>query len=316
MLLNIAGWIEALAFAGILLVFISADHGWILLYIMAAALAASLTVFLISRKRFSISCGSFSGVYSVGDKVTAELTFTSRGFCVLPFITVYGQFMGQPFSARCSLIGRRSSVKISLRAAECGLNKLRIEDIVLRDFLGLISLRSDIRPEQCAAAVLPRIVDYTGPAVPPSLLPSDEDEETGQSLLTGGLPGYEHREYVPGDPPRRINYKLSAKKRTLLVRKSEATAAQSTDIVLAPNSDGNCAEQALALSGRLIADGGTARVICGEDSFTAASLDTLAKLREWLAFRDLSAASLSADRKYDSLSHTTVTISREGIMLN
>ena len=315
MRLNIFGWIEALAFAGVIMAFISADFGWILIYSMALAIAASVIVCVISRKRFDVSCGGFTGVYAVGDKVTAELVFTGHGFCFLPFITVYGRFMGQPFTARCSLFGRRGSVKISLRAAECCLNKLEIDGIILRDMLGLISFRSPVRPEQCAAAVLPRIVEYTGPSVPPGLLPSDDEAEAEQSLLSGGMPGYEHREYFPGDSPRRINYKLSAKKQTLFVRKNESAAAESTDIILAPDADGSCAEQALALSGRLIADGGAAKVICGKDSFTAASPSSLPKLREWLAFRDLSAASLAQPQEHESLSHTSVTISKQGVIM-
>lgn len=310
------GYIEALAFAGVFLVFINGEYGWILIYSILAAIAASVVIYFISRKHFTVSCSGFSGVYAIGDTVTAELKFTGHGFCMLPFITVNGSFMGKPFTARCSVIGRDGTVKISLRASECGLNKLNIDEIILRDFLGLIYFSSPQRPEPCAAAVLPGIVDYKGPEVPPSLFPSDDDEEAEQSLLSGVMPGYEHRDYVPGDSPHRINYKLSAKKRTLLVRKDETTAAESTDIILAPGADGGCAEQALALVKRLIADGGSARVICGKDSFTAASPAAADRLREWLAFRDLHDLNWqepAETQRSASLSHTVVTISKEGI---
>ena len=156
--------------------------------------------------------------------------------------------MGKPFTVRCDLIGRTCRVEISMAAEYCGLNRLSIEDVILRDSLGLITYRSDIIPESGAAAVLPDIVEYMGPEVLPSALPSDNDEEAEEGSVSGGFPGYEHRGYEPGDPLNRINYKLSAKKRTLMVRRDENTSAQSTDIVIAPGSDDTCMEQALALA--------------------------------------------------------------------
>ena len=313
MRLSLLGYIEAIAFAVIFLLFINGEYGWILIYSILAAIIASVVLCVVSRKHFSVSCSGFSGVYSIGDRVTTELKFTRRGFCILPFITVNGRFMGQSFTARCSIIGGSGSVRISLRAKECGLHRLEIDEIILRDFLGLIYFTSGERPENCAAAVLPAIVDYIGPEVLPSPFPSDDYEEAEQSLLSGGIPGYEHRGYVPGDSPHRINYKLSAKKRTLLVRKDESVAAESVEIVLAPGADGGCAEQALALAKRLIANSGSARVIHGKDSFTAGTPAAADRLREWLAFRDFSGQEAAELHRSASLSHTVVTISREGI---
>lgn len=310
---NIAVYIESVAFAAIFLLFINGEAGWILIYTLVGAILLSVLSCAFSRKKFSISCSGFAGVYSIGETATAALTLSGSGFCMIPVVTIYGRFMGKPFVARSSLIGRHGSIKISLTASECGLNRLEIDEIILSDFLGLARFRSKQRPNECTAAVLPQTVEYVGPEVPPSLFPSDNDEESGNSLLTGGMAGFEHREYVPGDPPRRINYKLSAKMRTLMVRRSENTAAESTDIMLAPDCDGSCAETALALAVKLIGEGGCARVICGGEEFTAAAPDAAERLREWLAFRDLSAIAESAAHRSSSLSHTVVTISKSGI---
>lgn len=315
MKLSLPAWIEALLFAGAILIYISGECGWILLYILSLAIILSIVTLALSRRNYTLSCSGCSGLYHVGDEVTAELVFTASGFCVLPHIIVSGVFMGQQFTARGSLIGKTGRIRIKLRASECGLNRMDIRSVVLRDFLGIVYLDSPMRPECAEAAVLPRVVNYEGPEVPPSLLPSDDDEESTQSLLTGGLPGYEHREYVPGDPLRRINYKLSVKKRALMVRKDENIAAESTDIILAPGSDGSCAEQAFALAGKLTAAGGTARIICGTESFTA-GFATLARLREWLAFRDLSAIGAPDARRSAAVMRTVVTISPDGITVN
>lgn len=315
MRLGIAGWAEAAGFAACILLFISGDSGRILVYAIAAAVVLSVVTCLISRKRFSLRCKGCEGLHGVGDKVTVELELAPKGFCLLPYITVSGSFLGQRFTACGAVLGKKSSVKITLTAAECGLSRFEVDSVTIRDFLGLLYLNSPVRPEAVRAAVLPRIVEYTGPEVPLALLPSDDDEDSAQSQLVGGLPGYEHRDYVPGDPLRRINYKLSAKKRRLLVRRDDNIAAESIDIILAPSSDGECAEQALALARKLISAGGTARLVCGGDSFTA-GYSALGKLREWLAFRDYSNIGAPAARSSAALMRTTVVISPAGITIS
>ena len=198
--LNIFGYVQALLFSAMLLIFINGEAGWGMIYIIAAGIAASTVVFAASHKHFAVECSSFSGLYRKGDTVKAELVFRAKGFCILPHITVNGDFMGKPFTVRCDLIGRTCRVEISMAAEYCGLNRLKIEDVILRDSLGLITYRSDIIPESGAAAVLPDIVEYMGPEVLPSALPSDNDEEAEEGSVSGGFPGYEHRGYEPGDP--------------------------------------------------------------------------------------------------------------------
>lgn len=316
--LSLFGYIQALLFSAVLLIFINGEAGWGMIYIISAAIAASVVVFVVSHRRFTVECSSFSGLYRKGDTVSVELIFKARGFCVLPFITVNGSLMGQPFTARCALIGKTSRVNITATAEQCGLGHFLVDELLLRDSLGLITYRSDIRPEGGAAAVLPDIVEYAGPEVLPSALPSDNDEEAEEGSIAGGTPGYEHRGYQPGDPLNRINYKLSAKKRSLVVRREENTSAQSTDIEIAAGSDGACLEQALALAKRLVSLGGAARVVCGADSFSTASPAAVDRLREWLAFRDLTPEELSRPLRTAgaagaaSLSRSVVTISAEG----
>lgn len=314
MKMSIAGWIEAIAFAAMVMLYISGECGFVLIAVITVTALFSVISCAVSRKHFRVSCTGCQGIYHVGDKISVELRFTGEGFCLLPFITVGGRFLGEEFTARCSLLGGDGVVTITLPAQQCCLNSLEINEIVLRDFIGAVYFLSPVRPEPVAAAVLPRIVDYTGPEVPLSLLPSDDDEENGQSAVSGGMPGFEHREYVPGDPLRRINYKLSAKKHTLLVRRDENTAAESTDIIIAPGSDGSCAEQALALAQKLTSAGGTVRVICGGSSFTAGFL-MMAALREWLAACDLSGTGEVHGQRSAAVIHTTVTISPAGVII-
>ena len=46
------------------------------------------------------------------------------------------------------------------------------------------------------------------------------------------MPGYEHREYIPGDSLKRINWKLSSKRRHLMVRQDEPIALARLAVVM------------------------------------------------------------------------------------
>ncbi len=61
-----------------------------------------------------------------------------------------------------------------------------------------------------------------------------EESANDSSLFFNGTPGYEYREYAPGDPLKRINSKLSAKRDTLWVRLDEKQAVSSVMMILDP----------------------------------------------------------------------------------
>ena len=53
----------------------------------------------------------------------------------------------------------------------------------------------------------------------------DNEEETNETALSPtGQPGYDHREYYPGDPIKRINWKMSSKKDVYMIRLDEKVA--------------------------------------------------------------------------------------------
>lgn len=106
--LNIFGHVQALLFSAMLLIFINGEAGWGMIYIIAAGIAASTVVFVASHKHFTVECSSFSGLYRKGDTVKAELVFRAKGFCILPHITVNGDFMGSPLQCAATLSEERA----------------------------------------------------------------------------------------------------------------------------------------------------------------------------------------------------------------
>ena len=62
----------------------------------------------------------------------------------------------------------------------------------------------------------------------------DTENPSNNLLVWSGEPGYEFREYVPGDPLQKIHWKLSAKYETLMVRKNEGSSAGKKLLIIDP----------------------------------------------------------------------------------
>lgn len=283
---HIVSYFQALFFSALFLVFINAEIGWTLIYIIGAAIVVSVTTFLISRKRFTAELRELSGVAECGRSIEFEVILKKTGFCAIPFVELCVYANGA-VNLRTSLLFRKKvSVNGSFKAEHSGLNKVTLDKVVIRDFLGLLQFRIPME-QTTQVAVLPRIIEYDGPEVKPNMLPSEEEEaEEGVTVMNGGMPGYEHREYVPGDSPRRVNYKLSAKKQRLMVRLDESNGYATTNLYITENGMPICCDKAFALASRLIIRGGTVRITHKGEERTAATPETLDRMREWLAFRE------------------------------
>lgn len=283
---HLASIIQALFFAALFVTFLNADIGWAMIYIIGGVSVISSVLLFLSKKRFKAELRPLSGTARVGDFVEFEVKIAKTGFCFIPYIELWLS-ADERINIRTSLLfGGKKTLRGSFRVRHCGLNSLNLEMITIRDFAGLFNLKIPCG-QTAQKAVLPRIAEYTGPELFPSVLPADdEDAEEGVSVIAGGLAGCEHRDYVVGDSPKRINYKLSAKKERLLVRLDESAGFAATNIFIADNALPVCCEQAFALANRLIISGGTVKITHKGETRSASSPETLDKLREWLAFRE------------------------------
>lgn len=283
---HMPGYIQAAIFAAVFMLFINGEIGSTLLYVIIGANLISIVLILISKKHFTATLHSLSGVVECSRSVEFTVTLKKTGFCFIPFVDICLN-AGSPIHLRTALLFRREiEVSGSFIAEHSGLNDLVMDKVVVGDFLG--NFRFNLKNEQkTQMAVLPKIVAYDGPDVPPNMLPSEaEESEEGMTTVRGGMPGYEHREYVPGDSPRRVNYKLSAKKGHLMVRLEESSGSAATNLYISQNALPVCCDKAFALASRLILRGGTVKITHKGDSRIANTPETLDRMREWLAFRE------------------------------
>lgn len=285
-MIRVTGYIGALFLSAILLIFINGEIGRALVYTISVAGIISTVLIIISRKHFTVKMEGLSGICECGSLVEFEVTLEKRGFCFIPYVMICVE-AEHPIRLRTALLFRKSvTVKGYFRAEHSGLNTLTIENVVIGDFLGGFAHKLPFE-QKTHMAVLPMIVDYDGPEVFPNTLPSEEEEvEEGITVMRGGLPGYEHREYVEGDSPRRVNYKLSAKKGKLMVRLDESSGSAATNLFIGNSALPVCCDKAFALATKLVMRGGTVKITHKGESRTAATPETLDRLREWMAFRE------------------------------
>lgn len=282
---HIASYIQALAFAVLFLVFINGSIGWALVYVLVGVGLLSALTCAFSRKRFTVELKPRSEFAEFGDRLCYDVVVSKNGFCFLPFIEIKIEGSAEAAIQTSLLFRRRVVVAGAYKTERSGMNTLTARLATVRDFWSIVRFRVPLS-ETAFIAVTPRPIEYSGPEIIMKNLPSeDEEAEEGHSVMSGGLPGYEHREYFPGDSLRRINYKLSAKKRRLMVRLDESNGFASTNILISDSGLSECCDMAFALARQLVMRGGTVKIFHSGDSVTAATPETLAKMREWLAFR-------------------------------
>lgn len=166
-----------------------------------------------------------------------------------------------------------TEIKIPFTAVHSGAAEVRILRLTLTDFLGIFAFPLPLLPDQAVVktAVYPNIPD-TG--VQTDFLKTasqfgadDDEEEESEEIAVGstGMPGYEHRQYYPGDPIKKINWKLSSKRDIYMVRLDERVYAagqmffldcpklEENDYILSVRD--NVIEGALAMFSMLVRDG-------------------------------------------------------------
>jgi uncharacterized protein (DUF58 family) len=157
------------------------------------------------------------------------------------------------------------------RAISWGKSTVGVREFILRDFLNIFSFKPKYlnKPQTFTVRVFPDIPEIASdsPIVKTTVNElkfdneTEDTEEAATPFVQGGYPGYTHREYNPGDPLKRINWKLSAKRDELYVRADDEVESMRQTIVLDPVGgaariyDERAVEAVLGLTMALVRDG-------------------------------------------------------------
>lgn len=242
---TISGYLLSIAVSFMFALFCSWRIGIFLLLTLVLAPILSLVLAFVFRHTIKVEVQVNKQL--VAKKERLQLTVSLRNRFVLPTPGVlieplenpcvsYGdvcyEMAAMPFSG--------VSLDVPVMAEICGASQVGIGKVWVQDYLGLLRLAVPLRLSQ-TLAVIPDVAEISGDeeyirqtyVLSTTTGESDETVEASTNVM-GGFPGYDHREYVPGDPLKRINWKLSARRDDLFVRLDDELAASSVVLVLDP----------------------------------------------------------------------------------
>ena len=208
-------------------------------------LAPLISVLLSYRASRNISAKFETPSYlAKGRNFTAKITVTANGNLPVPFLRCniqtdanFSRADARPVqSAMTSEEPLEIPYEITAKYAGCGV--ISVKELAVYDYLGWFQFKLREIPKSVKIGVIPEIPSLTNAniilhTVSNIVLTQDsEEEETSASLSAQSMPGYSHRDYIPGDNLRRINWKMSAKRQKLMVRMDEASSTVRPAIIL------------------------------------------------------------------------------------
>lgn len=244
---GIISYILALLLTIFFALYMNATVGWFML--VALVLAPVLSVFLamLTRNSAKVDISLKECVLAKND--TCEMKIYIQNKSLFPTTPLEIEVLngdgvkGREKQIILSLLPfDRQSFSVIFDAKICGLSTVGIKKVKATDYLGLIALpirKVNYNVLQRSIAVIPNMADVSLrddkilKVMQASLHAEDGDDTVEVSSNTfGGFPGCDNREYVQGDPIKRINWKQSAKRGKLLVRLDDVLASKSVNVVL------------------------------------------------------------------------------------
>jgi len=307
--------------------------GWFLLMVVLGAPLLSIVWTLIAY--WSVTAGIYTKnrLVEKGKWEEFQVYVYNKGILPVPEISVCLKTDGRVtlenkvISLNTVLRGE-VAVDSKLFTGFAGLTELEIDKVIVSDFFGLVKLKikndklnkireskplsyeltdeNVVLSRKLEIGVLPAIKDMEHEddwllSARSAAFDGEEPEDTvnDMSATFGGFPGFEHRDYVPGDPIKRINYKLSARVGKLQVRLDEAQAVAGICMYLsnALRTDMNegepyiknssaCLEEFLGVARHLyLLDFAVTVFLPGDRGFELTNDSSLEELRDKLAFQ-------------------------------
>lgn len=248
---NFKHFLSILLCIGIMMLFCFLMNGRLGLYLallLVIAMVISAVLTWVTVKQVEISFVSRNEIVNKGDTVDVDFTVSKKTWLPTPFIEISLSSQGnlepvtpERFRIAMGFSKKKSSYSVKYLAKYCTAASVELNMPEIIDYMGVFTARVGrlmiSGDGVCRFGIIPMIHEINQQN---ELLRiccdasayDDNAEETDESATIGsGVPGYEHREYVPGDPIKRINWKLSTKRDIYMIRLDEKLAAMSQGIL-------------------------------------------------------------------------------------
>ena len=294
----------ALLAACITSAFCALSLGGRLYYFLAVLFALLIVYSLISClwARRSISCRLYFPSHKVHRGEALEVQFMMQHRCLLPLSCIRCIYRYQDethdFEFACAPL-TEYEISHTLETAHVGAFAVTLEHVIIQDLFCLFNVKKRILNQQATYLVLPN--PY--PIDKPEVLPGDDGSAAlGRTQEDYNAPE-DTRAYLPGDAMKRIHWKLSSRRRELVVRRFEMPAPPDTLLLMDPSvpqaekpqdipflRDALC-ETAVAVAKLQMEDGSPIRMpLHGQSAteFVSDQAEGLNQLKEMLAARSFS----------------------------
>lgn len=229
---SILAYLALIAVSILFMLYLDGPGGSYLLTVLLLAGALSAAVCVYTKRCVSASLGVSEDIVNKGDRVILTVSVKKRGF--LPTAVLRADFFASehfeacsPLSLRAVCVGKAGCALKAEFSARCfGKGRLGLTSLAVSDYLGLFGFRIPVTGTLLDVRVYPSIPEIRRKdGFARSLTDAaafDDSEETAEAAFAvQGSPGYDHRPYEPGDSLKLINWKLSAKRDELYVRRIE-----------------------------------------------------------------------------------------------
>ncbi|MGN0317071.1 MAG: DUF58 domain-containing protein [Lachnospira sp.] len=272
------GYLLAIFFIVLFALYCSGRVGWFLLIVAVIAPLFSAVLTKIFSRMITLKADIEETVMTKKNHCALTVSVTNKAWLPTPEIEIIFEkndhFKTSDKRVTVSVPPRKTvRFQVDYEAVFSGGSILGISKAYVRNYLG--SWKTEIQEQRIESkswkvGIIPEIstISNDNPVIKNiflSAMSENSNDETidETSLMFGGFPGYEYREYQPGDPLKRINSKLSAKKGTLMVRLDERMAAASVAVVL--DSSMSCENTALMVQSTLETVLGLAKIFLLKD---------------------------------------------------
>lgn len=216
------------------MLYLDGPGGTYLVIVTVAAFIISFALFLWTKNTLSFSLKLSEDVLNKGDMLSVHIILRKQG--ILPTSLIKFRFSdclllsSDKTESFCTIIFGQDDeiIEKAFKACFFGSGRIGADKITVSDYLGIFSCDLISRELMQSVRIYPDIPEISGKdsfarSLTDAVAFDDSEETTKSADSICGTPGYEHRKYIPGDNLKLINWKISAKRGELLVRKLEGT---------------------------------------------------------------------------------------------
>lgn len=279
----------ALSMGGRLYFFLAVLFGCLLLFGFISCLWALGTM----------ACGLYMPVHKAqrGEGITVQ--FQMRHRCPLPLSAIQCHYLCPQGEKTCDFHTAPFTdyeLSLVLQSLHVGSFQVQLKQVQIQDLFCLFSMKKRIRGQENTYLVLPNPYPIDKPQI---TLGDEGNAALGRTQEDYNAPE-DTRAYLPGDAMKRIHWKLSSRKRELVVRRFEMPSPPDTLILMDASQpeaadpedvpflrDALC-ETAVAVAKLQMEDGSPVRLpLHGKNAteFVSDQADGLPQLKEMLALR-------------------------------